>query len=61
MSHCENDVFGAEDRCSCNDKCDARSACALKEILDDLDRLNNRDLRTLAELIDRILCCRPDK
>ena len=59
MSHCENDVFDAEDKCNC--KCNDRSACALKEILDDLDRLNNRDLRTLAELIDRILCCRSDK
>lgn len=58
MSRFDNDVSGAEnDRCDCG----SRSACALKDIIDDLDNLNNRDLRILDEVIDRILCCHSDK
>ncbi len=41
-----------------SDGCDPRSACALKDIIDRLDDLNKQDLRILADLIDRILCCR---
>lgn len=38
--------------------CDSRSACALKDIIDDLDDLNTKDLCTLKCLIERLLCCR---
>ena len=38
--------------------CDSKSACALKEIIDLLDCLNEKDLRVLDALLDRIICCR---
>lgn len=34
------------------------SACALQDIIDQLDNLNTQDLCTLKELISRLLCCR---
>ena len=44
--------------CSNDSGCDSRSACVLKCIIGELDNLNNTDLRTLADLVDRLLCCR---
>lgn len=57
MSRCEGEGSGSENDRGC---CNSKSACALKDIIDDLDNLNNRDLRTLDDLIDRILCCHSD-
>ena len=37
---------------------DRRSACALKRIIDLLDCLNQRDLRVLDAVLDRIIRCR---
>lgn len=55
MSRFDGEVSGVENgSCSCN----PRSACALKDIIELLDDLNTQDLRTLDELIDRLLCCR---
>lgn len=42
----------------CDHGCDSDSARALKKILSLLDELNNKDLRLLDEIIDRILCDR---
>lgn len=39
-------------------KDDSRSACTLKDIIRDLDNLNDRDLRLLDDLLDRIIRCR---
>ncbi len=49
--------------CNCNNSNsgssgNSSSACALKEILDDLDNLNTQDLCILKNIIERILCCR---
>lgn len=38
--------------------CDAESARALKRILSLIDELNDRDLRILDDVIDRLLCIR---
>ena len=38
--------------------CDSRSACTLKDIIRDLDNLNNRDLCLLDAVLDRIIRCR---
>nr|WP_319487460.1 hypothetical protein [uncultured Caproiciproducens sp.] len=43
---------------STSNDCDCESAKALKKILSLLDDLNNRDLRLLDDVIDRILCTR---
>ncbi len=55
-----NDNFFKEDDCKDDDRKDrdSKSACTLKDIIRDLDKLNNRDLRLLDALIDRILRCR---
>lgn len=52
----DDNVAGVSESKGCH--CDSRSACALKDIIDNLDDLNNQDLRTLDNLIDRLLCCR---
>lgn len=43
----------------CSNNCNntASSACALRNILNCLDRLSTQDLTTLREIIDRILEC----
>ena len=38
--------------------CDAESARALKKILSMIDELNDRDLRILDDVIDRLMCIR---
>lgn len=40
------------------DFCDSESARALKRILSLIDELNNQDLQTLDEIIERLLCSR---
>jgi hypothetical protein len=40
------------------ESCDPQSAKALKRILSLLDDLNNKDLRILEEIIERLLCSR---
>lgn len=58
MSNFNDNVFSQEDRGDDGRKsCNSKSACVLKDIIDDLGELNNRDLRTLDEIIDRILEC----
>ena len=42
----------------CNDSCDSRSARALQRILSQTDELNNRDLRILQDVTERLLCSR---
>ncbi|CAB1245292.1 conserved protein of unknown function [Ruminococcaceae bacterium BL-6] len=39
-------------------RCNSRSANALKDIIALLDDLNDRDLKILENLIDRLLCAR---
>lgn len=41
-----------------NSDCDRESSKALKNILSELDDLNNSDLRLLRDIIDRLLCNR---
>lgn len=45
-----------KDDCEHDKGCDRESARALKKILSLIDELNNKDLRLLDEIIDRILC-----
>lgn len=57
----EEDHKGYEkDHCE-KDRCDSESARALKKILSLVDELNNQDLRTLDEIIHRLLCERSSK
>lgn len=51
-SNCSNNS-GCSNNCAGDS-----SACALKNILDCLDDLNNQDLCILKEVIARILSCR---
>jgi hypothetical protein len=52
------DKGGAKMSCCSNKTDNSSSACALKDILDNLDNLNTQDLCTLKCVIERILCCR---
>lgn len=42
---------------ACNNS-NSSSACALRDILNDVDSLNTQDLCTLQEVVDRLLACR---
>lgn len=48
----------SDERCGCNCCCGSRSAKALKNILSQIDELNNRDLKILDDVIERLLCSR---
>lgn len=47
--------------CCCDNGRNSRSACALKDIIDRLDDLDDDDLRILDELLDRIISCRSNR
>ncbi|MCY1714506.1 hypothetical protein [Caproiciproducens galactitolivorans] len=53
--HNECDDHDHHDDCD-NRGCDKDSAKALKRILELLDDLNDKDLRLLDDIIDRLLC-----
>lgn len=55
MSRDNDDISDFENN---SRSCNSTSACALRNIINMLDDLNTRDLRTLDQLIDRLLCCR---
>ena len=55
---CKEKEHDKKDECEKKDDCDSESARALKKILCLLDDLNNRDLRILDDIIDRLLCSR---
>ena len=52
-NHNSND----SDHSACNNS-NSSSACALRDILNDVDSLNTQDLCTLKEVVDRLLACR---
>ncbi len=54
----KHDDHDKHDDCEKHDDCDRESAKALKCILSQIDDLNNRDLRILDDVIDRLLCIR---
>lgn len=59
ISDNDSDVQSAsDDRCGCNSGCGSRSAKALKNILSQIDELNNRDLKILGDVVERLLCSR---
>lgn len=47
----------SNNNCDC-DSCDSESARALKRILALLDDLNNKDLRLLDDIVERLVCSR---
>lgn len=55
---CKEKEHEKKDECEKKDDCDSESARALKKIIGLLDCLNNRDLRILDDIIDRLLCSR---
>lgn len=51
---------GKEEDCYEKKGCDSESARALKRILSQLDELNDRDLRILDDIVERVICSRRD-
>ena len=58
QEHQKDDSF-SKDCGHDKDDCDSKSERALKRILSLLDDLNNKDLRILEDIIERLLCSRP--